>query len=75
MECEEPMSVIGKPFPSRTIVLNDFNRVRAGYNRRRNVRTQNYMEMFYNPKRRHGSCGGDLSPVEFENSASCGRVG
>lgn len=24
-----------------------------------------YIEMFYNPKRRHGSCG-DLSPVEFE---------
>ncbi len=27
--------------------------------------TFDYIEMFYNPKRRHGSTG-DLSPVEFE---------
>jgi putative transposase len=27
-----------------------------------------YIEMFYNPKRRHGSSGG-LSPVEFERQA------
>jgi putative transposase len=27
-----------------------------------------YIEMFYNPKRRHGSNGG-LSPVEFERQA------
>jgi putative transposase len=25
----------------------------------------NYIEMFYNPKRRHGTAG-DTSPVEFE---------
>lgn len=27
-----------------------------------------YIEMFYNPKRRHGSNGG-ISPVEFERQA------
>ncbi|MFZ5582666.1 MAG: IS3 family transposase, partial [Pseudomonadota bacterium] len=26
----------------------------------------NYIEMFYNPKRRHGYAN-DVSPVEFEN--------
>lgn len=30
-----------------------------------------YIEMFYNPKRRHGSSGG-LSPVEFEKQQSSG---
>ncbi|VTY40045.1 Integrase core domain protein [Xylophilus ampelinus] len=29
----------------------------------------NYIEMFYNPKRRHGTAG-DTSPVEFERRHS-----
>ncbi|MBT4444195.1 MAG: IS3 family transposase, partial [Oceanospirillaceae bacterium] len=27
----------------------------------------NYIELFYNPTRRHGN-NGDLSPMEFENN-------
>ncbi|WP_235872075.1 IS3 family transposase, partial [Pseudoxanthomonas winnipegensis] len=32
-----------------------------------------YIEMFYNPKRRHGSNGG-VSPVEFERQAGLWTV-
>ncbi|MFA0925318.1 IS3 family transposase, partial [Xanthomonas fragariae] len=37
------------------------------YSTKEAARTEvfDYIEMFYNPKRRHGSTG-DLSPVEFE---------
>jgi putative transposase len=34
----------------------------------------NYIEMFYNPKRRHGTAG-DNSPVEFERRHSQRRTG
>jgi putative transposase len=34
----------------------------------------NYIELFYNPTRRHGN-NGDLSPLEFENNYFRNQVG
>jgi len=34
----------------------------------------NYIELFYNPTRRHGN-NGDLSPMEFENNYFRNQVG
>ncbi|KOR44867.1 transposase, partial [Xanthomonas oryzae] len=55
------------------VVIDLFSRQVVGWAMRDRADTElvvqallfDYIEMFYNPKRRHGSTG-DLSPVEFE---------
>jgi len=44
--------------------VTDVSRKRDHEEARRDV--IDYIEMFYNPKRRHGNAN-DVSPVEFEN--------
>lgn len=49
------------------LMRGDGLRTEVGYPNRATATTDvfDYIEMFYNPIRRHGSAG-DLSPVEFE---------